>query len=59
MQAAESWLLSNNVTDVWLLTGDDPNLRAYGFYLHLGWTPVGQESDGIFQGEMKFVKKLL
>ena len=59
MEAAESWLFSNNITDIWLLTGDDPNLRAYGFYLHLGWTPIGQESDGIFQGEMKFVKKLV
>ena len=59
MEAAENWLLSNNATDIWLLTGDDPNLRAYGFYLHLGWIPVGQVSDGIFQGEMKFVKKLV
>ena len=59
MEEAESWLLSNNIKDIWLLTGDDPNLRAYGFYLHLGWTPIGQESEGIFQGEMKFVKKLV
>ncbi|NET35764.1 MAG: GNAT family N-acetyltransferase [Cyanothece sp. SIO1E1] len=56
MQAAENWLWSNNIQEIWLITGNDPNLRAYGFYLHLGWIPVGVESDGAFKGEMKFVK---
>ena len=56
MQAAEYWLWSQGLEDIWLVTGNDPNLRAYGFYLHLGWVPTGVESTGAFQGEMKFVK---
>lgn len=55
MQQAEEWLWLRH-SEIWLLTGNDPNLRAYGFYLHLGWTPVGVEPDGVFQGEMKFIK---
>ena len=58
MQAAEDWLWTNQIEVVWLLTGNDPNLRAYGFYLHLGWRDVGVELDGDFKGEMKFVKRL-
>lgn len=57
MDAAENWLWSQGVTEIWLVTGNDPNLRAYGFYLHLNWIPVGVEPDGDFKGEMKFVKK--
>ncbi len=57
MQAAEKWLWAKEIEEIWLLTGNDPNLRAYGFYLHLGWIPVGVESDGEFKGEMKFVKR--
>ena len=57
MQAAENWLWSQGIKEIWLVTGNDPNLRAYGFYLHLNWTPVGVEADGDFKGEMKFVKQ--
>lgn len=57
MQAAEDWFWAAGISEVWLVTGNDPNLRAYGFYLHLGWTPVGVESEGSFSGEMKFIKK--
>ncbi|WGV28509.1 GNAT family N-acetyltransferase [Halotia branconii] len=57
MQAAESWLWSKGMEEIWLVTGNDSSLRAYGFYLHLDWIPVGVESDGNFRGEMKFVKK--
>ena len=57
MEAAENWLWSNNIHAIELITGNDPNLRAYGFYVHLGWTPVGVEQDGLFQGEMKFIKE--
>ena len=53
MHQAESWLFSHNIPEIWLLTGNDPNLRAYGFYLHLGWIPVGVQPDG----EMKFIKQ--
>ncbi|MGD1871419.1 MAG: GNAT family N-acetyltransferase [Mastigocoleus sp.] len=58
MQKAEDWLFSQQDTEeIWLLTGNEPKLRAYGFYLHLGWTPVGVIADGEMQGEMKFIKK--
>ena len=57
MQAAESWLFSKEIEEIWLVTGNDPNLRAYGFYLHLGWIAAGVEADGDFKGEMKFIKR--
>jgi GNAT superfamily N-acetyltransferase len=57
MQKAEQWLWSQGCEEIWLLTGNDPNLRAYGFYCHLGWTPVGVEQQGGMPGEMKFVKQ--
>ncbi|MEM0981052.1 MAG: GNAT family N-acetyltransferase [Cyanobacteria bacterium P01_H01_bin.58] len=57
MQAAENWLWEAGIAEIWLVTGNDPALRAYGFYLHLGWTPVGIQTDGPFAGEMKFIKK--
>lgn len=56
MQSAEDWLWSKEIAEIWLLTGNDPTLRAYGFYQYLGWMPVGIESDGDFKGEMKFIK---
>ncbi|MGP1373690.1 MAG: GNAT family N-acetyltransferase [Almyronema sp.] len=58
MQAAESWFRANNIEEIWLVTGNNPDLRAYGFYLHLGWIAVGAETEGAFTGEMRFVKKL-
>ena len=57
MQKAEDWLFSQDIEEIWLLTGNDPKLRAYGFYLHLGWKPAGIVTDGEMEGEMKFVKK--
>ena len=57
MQVAEQWLWTKEVEQIWLVTGNDPNLRAYGFYLHLDWIPVGVELDGAFKGEMKFIKR--
>ena len=57
MQAAEEWLRSHPLQEIWLVTENDPTLRAYGFYLHLGWIPVGVETDGAFKGEMKFIKR--
>lgn len=53
MEQAEEWLWSQGSEQIWLLTGNDPVLRAYGFYLHLGWIPEGVEADG----EIKFVKR--
>ncbi len=55
-EIAENWLWSKGIEEIWLVTGNDPNLRAYGFYLHLDWIPVGIELEGDFKGEMKFVK---
>lgn len=57
MQVAEDWLWLNDLEEIWLVTGNNPKLRAYGFYLHLRWIPVGVESNGDFQGEMKFIKR--
>lgn len=57
MQDAESWLWSKGIEEIWLVTGNDPSLRAYGFYRHLNWNPVGVETDGNFRGEMKFIKR--
>ncbi len=57
MQAAEDWLWDNEINEIWLLTGNDPKLRAYGFYQHLHWTPVGVVTEGDFAGEMKFIKR--
>jgi GNAT superfamily N-acetyltransferase len=57
MLATENWLWSQGIEEIWLVTGNDPSLRAYGFYLHLGWIPVGVELDGELRGEMKFVKR--
>lgn len=53
MQQAEQWLWSQGVKEIWLLTGNNPSLRAYGFYLHLGWTPSEIQPDG----QIKFIKK--
>lgn len=57
MEVAENWLWSNKIDEISLITGNDPNLRAYGFYLHLGWMPMQVETDGPFNGEMKFIKR--
>lgn len=59
MEKTEDWLFSQGIAEIWLLTGNDSKLRAYGFYLHLGWNPVGVISDGEMAGEMKFVKRKL
>lgn len=52
MQQAEKWLWSQGIEEIWLLTGNDPKLRAYGFYLHLGWTPADVQPNG----QITFVK---
>ncbi|MEM6500376.1 MAG: GNAT family N-acetyltransferase [Cyanobacteria bacterium P01_C01_bin.89] len=57
MEVTERWFWDQGMDEIWLLTGNDPTLRAYGFYLHLGWVPVGVEQDGELPGEMKFIKK--
>ena len=58
MEKTENWLKNKGAKEIWLLTGNDPKLRAYGFYRHLGWIAVGVESEGAMKGEMKFVKHI-
>jgi GNAT superfamily N-acetyltransferase len=38
IQCVENWLARSGCKRAWLTTGLDQNLRAYGFYRHLGWT---------------------
>ncbi|MEB3212537.1 MAG: GNAT family N-acetyltransferase [Leptolyngbyaceae bacterium] len=57
IEKAEQWLWSQGIDEIWLVTDQNPQLRAYGFYCHLGWIPVGLETDGPFRGEMKFIKR--
>ncbi len=53
MREAETWLWEKGSEEIWLITDNDPKLRAYGFYLHLGWMPIETDSDG----NMKFIKR--
>ncbi len=53
MEKAEQWLWSLGFTEIWLLTGNNPKLRAYGFYQHLGWIPNDVQPDGL----IKFIKR--
>lgn len=55
MQQAEDWLWSLGETRIHLYTGNNPNLRAYGFYQHLGWEVGEVQSDS----QIKFVKRKL
>ena len=58
MEITEDWFKKQGIKEISLLTGNDPTFRAYGFYLHLGWTAVGLETDGVMKGEMKFARNL-
>ncbi len=58
MEITEDWFKKQGIKEIWLLTGNNTTFRAYGFYLHLGWTPVGLETEGVMKGEMKFVRNL-
>lgn len=58
MDLAEQWLWSKGIEEIWLITENDPTLRAYGFYCHLGWVPIGVEAHGPFAGEVRFIKRL-
>ncbi len=57
MDVAETWLWSQELEEIWLLTGNDPALRAYGFYQHLGWKFTEVVTEGDFAGEAKFTKQ--
>lgn len=53
MGEAESWLFQQGWDQIWLATGSDESLRAWGFYLNLGWVPAGVLDDG----QVRFVKR--
>ncbi|HEY9698071.1 MAG TPA: GNAT family N-acetyltransferase [Trichocoleus sp.] len=53
IQQAEAWLWSQGALEIWLSTGNNPKLRAYGFYQHLGWTVT----DDRLGNQVKFVKR--
>ncbi|MGF1459247.1 MAG: GNAT family N-acetyltransferase [Leptolyngbyaceae cyanobacterium] len=57
LHIAEDWLFARGHTEIWLVTGNEPMLRAYGFYLHMGWQPAGVVAAGDYAGEMKFIKQ--
>ncbi len=46
MNTAEEGLRRGGVKEAWLSTGPGPELRAVGFYLHLGWYQDGHLDDG-------------
>ncbi len=52
--AAEDWLASRGVEEAWLSTGENANLRAHGFYNHLGWQATGHMPDG----QVRYTKRL-
>lgn len=54
LQRAEAWLASRGIMEAWLLTGDEPGLRAAGFYARRGWRAAGREPDG----QLRFTKRL-
>ena len=38
-------LFSQGLTELWLAAGANSNIRAYGFYRHVGWLPTGKFDD--------------
>lgn len=54
MEAAEEGLRHSGCTHAWLSTGADPDLRAVGFYRHLGWKEDGVQENGL----IRYIKKL-
>ncbi len=52
LAAAEAWLFARGWPEIWLLTGEDPALRAHGVYRAAGWRAVGVE-----QGQVRYVKR--
>ncbi len=46
MAEAEAWLFEQGCDAIELLTDARPDVRANGFYRHLGWADGGIQSDG-------------
>ncbi|PWN07161.1 GNAT family N-acetyltransferase [Rhodohalobacter mucosus] len=38
-------LFSAGLSELWLAASSDPQIRAYGFYRHLGWQPSNTYDD--------------
>ncbi|MBF8704093.1 MULTISPECIES: GNAT family N-acetyltransferase [Pseudomonas] len=38
-------LKNQGLPRVFLACSSDPNVRSYGFYRHLGWSPTGERDD--------------
>jgi GNAT superfamily N-acetyltransferase len=53
LHAAEAWLFAQGWTELWLLTGGDPQIRAHGFYRRAGWQDAGLQPDG----QRKYVRR--
>lgn len=53
MQQAEDWLWAEGAEQICLFTGNNPQLRAYGFYQHLGWAPTNEATGR----QIKFIKQ--
>ena len=52
MKRAEEWLFEQGCVEIWLLTDANRDVRANGFYRHLGWDDAGIQQDG----QVKFTK---
>jgi GNAT superfamily N-acetyltransferase len=54
MTEVEEWLRAEGCAEAWLLTDANPQVRANGFYRHLGWVDDAIQEDG----QIRFKKKL-
>ena len=45
MRLVEEWLWSQDWSEIWLSTYLDPDVRAVGFYRHLGWDDWKMDED--------------
>jgi GNAT superfamily N-acetyltransferase len=50
---AENWLFGQGCEELWLDTGQEPEIRAHGFYLRQGWTLKGLGDPG----ELRYIKR--
>jgi GNAT superfamily N-acetyltransferase len=53
LDAAEAWLYSKGISEIWLATGGDPGLRAHALYHAHGWT----RSIPLPGGQVLYTKK--
>jgi GNAT superfamily N-acetyltransferase len=49
---AEAWLFAQGCAELWLDTGEEPEIRAHGFYLRQGWILKGPGDPG----ELRYIK---